>query len=83
MQCAIYMLIYHFEISYQLMAEKEDLLSSCKDLIEIIKDKDKSLAADIRDVYRQADEDIANLRKQFKNGYEERLSKVTILLISL
>ena len=60
------------------MAEKEELLSSCKDLIETIKEKDKSLAAEIREVYRHADEDIANLRKQFKNGYEERLSKVTL-----
>ena len=63
------------------MAEKEDLLSSCKVLIESIKEKDKSLAAEIRDVYHQADEDIAVLRKQFKNGYEERLSKVNLFVL--
>eukprot|EP01036_Dinobryon_divergens_P026401 gene26401-35044_t len=37
------------EQSNKLMAEKEELLSSCKDLIETIKEKDKSLAAEIRE----------------------------------
>mmetsp|Transcript_26198 Transcript_26198/g.37494 ORF Transcript_26198/g.37494 Transcript_26198/m.37494 type:complete len:638 (+) Transcript_26198:1491-3404(+) len=63
------------EFSNQLMAEKEELLTTCKDLIESIQDKDKLLASEIRGIYHQAEQEIATLRNSFKIGYEERLSK--------
>ena len=58
------------------MEQKSELVNMCHQLVDALKEQERDLAAEVRSVYRDAEELIEAEKKQFRAGYEDRLHKV-------
>ena len=66
--------------SEKLVSEKANLLKTCQDLVEEIKEFELENQAEMRRLQKEADENYEMERKKFKQGAEERLQKVSFKL---
>eukprot|EP00598_Pedospumella_elongata_P004836 CAMPEP_0184980290 /NCGR_PEP_ID=MMETSP1098-20130426/10282_1 /TAXON_ID=89044 /ORGANISM="Spumella elongata, Strain CCAP 955/1" /LENGTH=760 /DNA_ID=CAMNT_0027503695 /DNA_START=79 /DNA_END=2361 /DNA_ORIENTATION=+ len=57
------------------MQSKSDLVSRCHELVDAVKEQERELAAEVRSVYKDAEQVIETEKKAFRSGYEDRLQK--------
>ncbi len=62
------------------MQSKSDLVSRCHELVDAAKEQERELAAEVRSVYKDAEQVIETEKKAFRSGYEDRLQKVVAQL---
>ena len=62
------------------MQSKSDLVSRCHELVDAVKEQERELAAEVRSVYKDAEQVIETEKKAFRSGYEDRLQKVPAIL---
>lgn len=58
------------------MQQKSDLVGRCHELVDAVKEQERDLSAEVRSVYKDAEQVIENEKKSFRAGYDDRLQKV-------
>lgn len=58
------------------MQQKSDMVNRCQELLDAVKEQERELSAEVRSVYKDAEQIIENEKKTFRAGYEDRLQKV-------
>lgn len=58
------------------MRSKSDLVTRCQELMDLVKEQERELSAEVRSVYKDAEQVIEAEKKNFRSGYEDRLQKV-------
>lgn len=64
------------------MQHKSDLVARCQELVELVKEQERELSAEVRSVYKDAEQVIEAEKKNFRSGYEDRLQKVVCLCLN-
>lgn len=60
------------------MQYKSDLVTRCQELMDLVKEQERELSAEVRSVYKDAEQVIEAEKKNFRSGYEDRLQKVSL-----
>lgn len=63
---------------FQLMQHKSDMVARCQELMDLVKEQERELSAEVRSVYKDAEQVIEAEKKNFRSGYEDRLQKVSV-----
>lgn len=52
------------------------MVARCQELLDAVKEQERELSAEVRSVYKDAEQVIENEKRTFRAGYEDRLQKV-------
>jgi hypothetical protein len=55
---------------------KKELIESCKNLVDSLKENERDLAEECRKIHKDADDAVEMDRRLFRSGQEDRLQKV-------